>query len=803
MKKHISLAAFWFSLSFQQAALLTIAIPAAVDRLTRSGHIVLLAQLTTLGDLLMMAAMPLVGALSDRIRMRGGTRRSVMVAGAAANGVGLVVGGSAHNVLLFAGGFLLAMLGLSAAGATFQALMPELVSPSEWGKGSGYMGVAMLLGNAIGLALTGFLPLWAAFAAMIAVTAGGALYTWFGVAEPAVARPIRRPVARQAAKPTAFYFVFAARFLVMFGQTLLMTYVLYDFSDVLHVARPTELTAELSLLALVGAAFASLGVGALSDRVNRAKIVAAATLPMAGATIAFGFTHTPAGMLCFAVVYGAGYGAFLSVDWALALDTMPSLDHVARNLSLWGLAAALPSVIAPAVGGLILHQPGSLEVSYQHLYWLAGTAIFAGAVVVWFAADDPGDSRWSTVLSLAVAAVLTFAVTLRCSARLYGRLPKTGSVLVVSNHVHDFDGAFIPPRLYLRGRWRHPVYTVASQRLFEAGFLAVRSPRWLSRWLRGFNAGPILRLIGVRPIEDSPRRQPLFSWAGKIRRLVGDARLADVLHAEVLEDAGVAAADLRLSDLYRPQWLYLARKTVALRAIAEPLRGELRASIAPRVTAQIDAICDLLARGRTVYVTPEGRLTADGRIGPFHAVLDPLAATADRLFLSAVSYDPFRPGRIGIECRIVPYTGGVDMPTALAAARPIHASHALVAALHDQGGDVLLSDVVRSAELALAALPSAANLATDLRRDRRRALVRTVRRLVERGYLQPCAPAVDEMNLEGTGSGVRYRVHTPWRDRRFAHVADLFPWLHNQWLETREALEKLDRVDDITFVHVN
>ncbi|SHJ96942.1 MFS transporter [Alicyclobacillus tolerans] len=798
MKKHISLAAFWFTLSFQQAALLTIVIPATVARLTHAGHIVFLSQLITLGDFIAMVTLPLIGALSDRVRAKGGQRRQMIVLGSAANVLGLAVGGSTLHVWVFACGFLFAILGLSAAGASFQAIMPELVRPAEWGKASGYIGVATLLGNALGLALTGFLPIFAAYVAMILVTIVGALYTFFGIHESPSSAMLFNVRPRQ--KPTAFYWVFIARFLVMFGQTLLMTYVLYYFQDVLHTPRPTASTAELSLLALVGAALSSFVVGSLSDRLHRAHIVAVATLPMAVATIAFAYTSSVAWMLAFAVLYGAGYGAFLSVDWALALDTMPSLENIARQLGIWGIAATLPTVIAPAVGGFMLHRPVPLAHSYFYLFWLAGLTILAGAVVVWFAGGIQEDSWFTVILSLTVASVLCLVVTLRCRVRLTGHLPKQGALLIVSNHVHDLDGAFIPPRLYLRGNWRYPIYTVASQRLFESGFLAVRSPRWLKGWMRSFNAGPILRLIGIRPIEDTPRTRPFYSWASEIRRMQGNLPLEEVFEHTFLHQVG--AKGLYLSHLYQPRWLHLANQPVSLRAIQEPIRQQLRSKVRDRINEQISSVCRLLEQKRKVFVTPEGRLTPDGLIGLFRFVLEPLRDKADAVFLSAVAYDPLCPGRLGIDASLVSYTHTVDLTTALAAIRPINASHTIAHALAVLGGKGTEQEVVKQAIAELAHLPSGVHLAFKLQRDREKILTRVFRRLVQLQWLEQVESHVD-VKATTLSWESRYQVATPWKDKRFSHVKDLYSYLINQWEETVTAHRQLERFDKKTHVDVN
>ncbi|MDA8205137.1 MAG: hypothetical protein M0Z36_03640 [Thermaerobacter sp.] len=88
-----------------------------------------------------------------------------------------------------------------------------------------------------GLGIAGFLPADVAYEFMIATALAGALLTTWGV-------PSRltnsRPEAAKVRDHNVFVRVFVARFGLMFGQTLLMTYVLFFFRDVLHVARPAR-----------------------------------------------------------------------------------------------------------------------------------------------------------------------------------------------------------------------------------------------------------------------------------------------------------------------------------------------------------------------------------------------------------------------------------------------------------------------------------------------------------------------------------------------------------------------------------
>ena len=138
--------------------------------------------------------------------------------------------------------------------------------------------------------------------------------------------------------------------------------------------------------ALLGAIVSSIWLGNLSDKVPRKVVVALAGLPMALA--AFGFAAFPneRWILLFAALFGLGYGGVLSTGWALAIDAMPQLRDIARDLGLWGIAQNLPPVVAPFAGWALLNHFGGTSslFAYQMLFAVAGVCFLIGsASVLW------------------------------------------------------------------------------------------------------------------------------------------------------------------------------------------------------------------------------------------------------------------------------------------------------------------------------------------------------------------------------------------------------------------------------------
>jgi 1-acyl-sn-glycerol-3-phosphate acyltransferase len=411
---------------------------------------------------------------------------------------------------------------------------------------------------------------------------------------------------------------------------------------------------------------------------------------------------------------------------------------------------------------------------------------------------------WGVPLRLLICVVVAAYVRLAYRVHLEGRLPRQrGATLVVSNHQHDLEGMVLPVWLTLAGPWRHPVYCAASQRLFEPGFLAFRGPAWLRPLLYRLNLGPLFRQIGVLPIENQPLAKPLAAYAYAVRRRHGNRTLAEVFEPAVRERLRLPG-DVRLDDLWGIRLAKAARTRVTYRSLRNPYREEARAAVRDEIDAQLADIRRVLASGRTLYLTPEGRYSQDGHMMRFRQSFYELSPLADALYGVSISYDPFVRRRLTLYARIFELPRhaaasrravqfhpsayhqrtqpdvlleGEDVVTRIAAGRPITVSQLLCEWLLKPSSPKVFSeaDAVKAVRAAVEALPPYAALAPELAVNFRRAIRAVILNLVRHGALE----RVDSDHFQ---LGAR-RTHPAFPD-----VPDIVEFQANMLHETLAAL---------------
>jgi MFS family permease len=388
-RDHLNLSIYWFSLNFHWGAMLAVVLPIEVlSRSPEASKGLALGLIAGVGSLVGMVAQPVAGAFSDRCQYRWGRRRPFVLGGALINVAGLLWMPRTTSLFALAAAFTLVQLGNNISGAAYQGYIPDQVPREQRGKASGYMGLMSMLGTVSSFGVAALLvspghtyPFYPVLALVLLL--GAAVTLWKVPDSPASEHETSSRMSwLQSLKNPDFLWLSITRALVMLALYAMVTFVEYFIRDKLGLPNFVGATLVISSVALVGSLAAALFAGALSDRVGRKGIVSVASVAMGVAFLFFVVAPVWKVILVVGVLFGLGYGAYTSVDWALALDVLPDRNRVARDLGVWGFASTLPQTLAPLIGGVLLYWLGPFGWGYSGIFLLATLSSLAAAVLV-------------------------------------------------------------------------------------------------------------------------------------------------------------------------------------------------------------------------------------------------------------------------------------------------------------------------------------------------------------------------------------------------------------------------------------
>jgi len=327
-----------------------------------------------LGLLYFVAAFPalliplIVGALSDRCTHPRGRRKPFILWGGLGGTVGLAVmllAAKLGSLPVFFLGYLVVQTGMNTAIAAFSGIIPDLVPQEQKGAASGWMAVMSNVATLIGGVVSGvlvadnpqlvFLLLAVVFTFFLVLSVLGIRENRLEGEVPKMQwGPYLRSLWSVLADHPDFRWVWITRALMMLGFYAVSPMILFFLRDQLKLENPAKDAGMVMGIILIGATISGLIGGAISDRTGRKPVVYFATALISIMSLSFIFCHTLIQTLLAGVVFGIGYGAYISVDWALGADVLPAKEDAAKDMGVWHIAMVLPQQISPLIGGAIL-----------------------------------------------------------------------------------------------------------------------------------------------------------------------------------------------------------------------------------------------------------------------------------------------------------------------------------------------------------------------------------------------------------------------------------------------------------------
>lgn len=397
LRDYLGISLFWFALSFFWGAVLILVLPDRVEQIV--GHLEkdrALAIVTSIGAFVASATQILFGAISDRSRHPMGRRRPYLIVGTLLTTLALFAFPSARTLCTLLGVYILIQFFLNVANGPYQALIPDRIPWQYHGTASAWMGICTLLGR-IGGPFAASLLLgkerglfWLMVLFALFLNAFMLVNVWLVREEPymgnaptlwqAITSSYRVPL-----KPyPSFVWLLISRLAIMMGIYTVNFCLLYYLRDTLgYREQAFQLITNFMILSTITGILATIPAGKLSDRYSKRLILAISCIICLLAGIGFLVAHDLRVVYLAVGVFGAGFGVFQAVDWALACNLLPQQEP-AKYMGVWGIADTLPQVVAPLIAGPIaytINTQVTMGAGYRALmvlamgYWLVGTVV--------------------------------------------------------------------------------------------------------------------------------------------------------------------------------------------------------------------------------------------------------------------------------------------------------------------------------------------------------------------------------------------------------------------------------------------
>ena len=330
------------------------------------------------GLVIAIIVQPVAGAISDRIRLRWGRRRPLMLVGALGAVPFLIIVGVSPHYWLLLTGFVFLQIAANTAHGPYQGVIPDQVRPDARGRASGIFGIANQVGTLLGALAAGLLLdrglVLPAVLVVALVLCGASGAAWRFVQDPpapavapfeSVFREVRQRLRELRARP-AFMWLVLGRLFFFMGLLAMDNFIRFFLESGLGESDPGGKTAGVLGAVIVVAAVTSVPAGWVADRYGRLRVIGVAGAVGAVSGVLMFMSNSYGQFLIFGAILGVGLGLFIAADWAVAIDLVPDPRAAGLYMGLTNLATAGGDALATLTAGIALDALNRIEPGFGY-----------------------------------------------------------------------------------------------------------------------------------------------------------------------------------------------------------------------------------------------------------------------------------------------------------------------------------------------------------------------------------------------------------------------------------------------------
>merc|ERR1719471_281232 len=131
----------------------------------------------------------------------------------------------------------------------------------------------------------------------------------------------------------------------------------------IHVDNPDLTLSMTAVVGLSGSVLTAYPSGKASDSLKNGRRIYlyVSCAIMAVGMVLFIFCESITPVYILMGVIGGAQGCYQTMDYCLALDTLPNPQEAARFMGIWGVAAFMGSSVGPSIGGPALYYFGKTD----------------------------------------------------------------------------------------------------------------------------------------------------------------------------------------------------------------------------------------------------------------------------------------------------------------------------------------------------------------------------------------------------------------------------------------------------------